>query len=131
MAFTFQGQRFESVALARLVMALGWVAGSWEAGTCSWMVEQTRWVGDDEYGYEPVVKIVDCGAPAVFGSDRWACAAGHEHVSMEAREAEGWDYAEDAYAAACIMRGGREARPAGPNIVIDPGEVAQVLSTLR
>lgn len=48
--------------------------------TCSWLVERTDVVGDDEYGYEPFTRIEDCGAPLTrLDDDGWECAAGHYH----------------------------------------------------
>lgn len=46
---------------------------------CPWLVETTTYCGDDEFGYEPYTRTVDCGAPA-FGFDwGWTCTAGHRH----------------------------------------------------
>lgn len=53
---------------------------------CHWGVEDA-----DEDGQF----IRDCAAEAIATERGWTCAAGHEHVTMEARHAERWDYAED------------------------------------
>lgn len=57
------------------------------------------------------------------------CEFGHEHTDAETRDREGWDYAEDAFDAAVIGRGGRDYAPMGPNTFIDPAEVDHILST--
>jgi hypothetical protein len=85
MAFTFLGQRFESVALARLVATLKLVAGEFEVGTCTWTVV----AGADEDGYP---YHTDCGAETVIYDRGFVCTAGHEHVNAQTRHEEGWDY---------------------------------------
>lgn len=126
--FRFAGQTFETVAVARLFSTLTALAP--ELGRCSWMVERVIYIGDDEEGYEQDVRIEECGAEAVFHNNGFHCTAGHEHTSMEARERAGWDYAEDAYDAAVITKGGREFRPMGPGTFIDPHEVAHVMAAI-
>lgn len=37
----------------------------------------------------------ECGAPMHFTDRGWHCDAGHEHVNMESRHREGWDYFDD------------------------------------
>lgn len=78
-------------------------AGS-EIWPCTWLVR----VGLDEDGGHI---IRECGAeswemPAGRG---YECAAGHSHVSMEARWAEGWDYASDAEEATVMRKNGIDA----------------------
>jgi hypothetical protein len=120
MSFTFQGQTFDTVADAR------WLAAKLAAGYslgdkgCDWLIERREFDGMDVAEW-----IAECGAVLVYTDDRWECLAGHEHVSMQAREREGWDYAEDAYDAAVITQGGRAAVPMGPGTYIDPAEVEQ------
>lgn len=129
--FTVNGQRFETVAIARLVILAGWahVAGAgpdqWGnvVGGCDWLVD--RGITEDGERW-----ITDCGAEAAYDDDHFRCAAGHEHTSMEAQEREGWAYAEDEYDAAVIARGGREFRPVGPNTIIDEREAARIMATL-
>ena len=127
MSFTVNGQRFETVTIARLVILLGWThVPAGDRGACSWLIEDHY---RDADGW-PEVQVVECGAEIAYSDDQWVCAAGHEHTSMEARERAGWDYAADAYDAAVISRGGRTPVPAGPNTYIDPTEVAHVLAAL-
>jgi len=57
------------------------------------------------------------------------CEYGHEHTDQETRQREGWDYAEDAFDAAVIGRGGRDYRPMGPGTFIDPSEVDHILAS--
>lgn len=69
--------------------------------SCHWMVQ--RYVGDPD---EPWLTVVDCGAEAIATERGWTCAAGHEHVTMQARHDEGWDYAEDAGEAHAMVGAG-------------------------
>lgn len=132
--FTAEGQRFTTVAIARLVLIEGWThvpAAADGQGGCTWMVDRSGWCdGGDDWPAEWVERITECGAELAYTDDRWVCAAGHEHVSAEAREREGWDYAEDAYDAAVISAGMREYRPMGPGTFIDQNEVAHVMREL-
>lgn len=48
---------------------------------CTWMVERTDLVGDDEFGYEPYTHVVDCEALAFATEDSWHCENGHEHLT--------------------------------------------------
>ena len=70
---------------------------------CSWLME-----GRDEDG----VTYYDCGARTRFRADGtgYDCDLGHEHTYAEAREAQGWDYAEDAEEAKRLARVGVAAR---------------------
>lgn len=68
---------------------------------CHWAVK--RYVGDPD---EPWLTTVDCGADAIATERGWTCNAGHEHVTMETRLDEGWDYAEDADEAMDMARAG-------------------------
>lgn len=75
--------------------------------TCHWMVE--RYIGwvDEETGYgEGEMHIVDCGAEAIATERGWTCDDGHEHVTMQARHDEGWDYAECADEAQAMVMAG-------------------------
>lgn len=58
-----------------------------ETWRCDWHVE-------DENEDGPFSRA--CRALAWETPDGWECEAGHAHVSAEHREAQGWDYAEDA-----------------------------------
>ena len=135
--FTAHGQQFATVAIARLVILLGWThvpAAVDGRGGCTWTVEHAGFVGGDDGDGWPAEWMewrADCGAELAYNDDRWVCAVGHEHVSAEARERVGWDYAEDAYDAAVITLGGREARPMGPGTFIDQREVAHAMAALR
>lgn len=129
MSFTCAGRRFDSVAIARKVVVDGWEhvpAAIDGTGGCRWLI---RDVYRDADGW-PEEQIVDCGAEVAVGDDGWICAAGHEHVSMEAQERLGIAYAEDAYDAAVIARGGRTPVPMGPETAIDEREAAHIMSTL-
>ncbi|WP_433259269.1 hypothetical protein ACQPYK_49690 (plasmid) [Streptosporangium sp. CA-135522] len=53
---------------------------------CDWLIDTRRYTEDGE----PI--IVACGADAWTTDRGWRCAAGHEHVSAEVRDREGWDY---------------------------------------
>lgn len=77
-------------------------------GTCHWMVETAM----NEDGERPVV---DCGASVVATARGWRCEDGHSYVSMEARHAEGWDYADDDTEAARMIAAGVEP------VVMAPG----------
>lgn len=102
---------------------------------CNWQVQDNGWtlpwydsdtgecVSEPEY----IEALVDCGALAwITPVGGFECENGHEHTPCEVREAEGWDYAGDAYDAACLTAGGRSYRPAGPGTSIDPREVSKV-----
>jgi hypothetical protein len=39
--------------------------------------------------------ITECGATAHATERGWYCDAGHEHIDMAVRNAEGWDYFDD------------------------------------
>lgn len=67
---------------------------------CHWMVQ----VGTNEDG----VVFAECGTAVTVTDRGWTCRAGHSHVTIEARYAEGWDYAEDAGDAMNITRAGRQ-----------------------
>lgn len=80
-----------------------------ETFACGWLIEVTTEVGDDEWGYEPYTRIVDCGALA-FATDRgWHCEAGHDYVTAEVRHAERWDYASDEEEARQLRKYGVDA----------------------
>ncbi len=52
-----------------------------ETFLCGWMIERTDLVGDDEYGYEPYTRVVDCEALAYATEGGWHCENGHEHLT--------------------------------------------------
>lgn len=68
---------------------------------CGWMVERSYY--DEDGGYD---SVAECGADAVVTDRGWSCAAGHAHVTAEARHAEGWDYAEEAGEALAMVGAG-------------------------
>jgi hypothetical protein len=78
---------------------------------------------------EDGVTAIECGHERAMTDTGWTCAAGHGYVPTDVREAQGWDYADDAYDAAVIIVGGRDAVPYG-SADIDPGEVVQIMTTL-
>jgi hypothetical protein len=79
--------------------------GPVQHGTCTWLVEfgpewvEVEWV--DENGEVQcdgdLVEggVRECGAPATFDARGFRCENGHEHVTAEARSAEGWSYPEE------------------------------------
>ena len=80
-----------------------------ESFTCTWLYERTDLIGDEEYGWEPYTRIVECGAVAWPTQRGWTCEAGHEHVTAEVRMTEGWDYASDPGEAEQLRRYGVDA----------------------
>jgi hypothetical protein len=66
---------------------------------CSWLEDR----GYDEDGGKV---ILECGAGGYETPRGWECEAGHEHVTLEAQEREGWRYAEDRYEAGNFLRAG-------------------------
>ena len=83
---------------------------------CGWMVEHRgQWV---EYEVEPgewygewtEPGVRECGAKVTETDRGWTCDAGHGHVFMEVRHAEGWDYAEDDGDAMNLTKAGTEPR---------------------
>lgn len=110
MSFTFRGQTFQTVFAARKVVE-GWTLS--DTG-CTWMVEHREFDG-----YDLAEWIANCDAELVYSDRGWLCAAGHEHVTAEVRDAEGWDYAQDAYDSAVITQAGRQAVPMGPTTHLD------------
>lgn len=127
MAFTYSGQSFETVWAARQVAAGAELSPS----RCNWLVERVPEVtygpdGEDYYWDDPQIPIVDCGAEVVETHRGWFCSAGHEHVSLEVQDREGWAYAMDAYDVAVISRGGKLAVPGAPSVAFDYAEVAAV-----
>lgn len=92
---------------------------------CHWMVE--KWVGwtDEETGQsEGDMQVVDCGAEAIATERGWTCAAGHEHVTAEARHAEGWEYAEDWGEAKNLAAAGVEPLTMSGHVVLGPQSFA-------
>lgn len=130
MSFTTNGRSFQTVSIARRVVVDGWTYvppadDRWDGEKgCTFLVPNAYYDFDDQ----PVVG--DCGAEAAYDNDHFVCANGHEHTSMQARHDAGWDYAEDAYDAAVISRGGKDYRPVGPNTHIDSREVADLMRAI-
>ena len=81
--------------------------------TCHWLIEAPGHyvVVDEETGEADWIEggVVDCNAEAIATERGWTCAAGHEHVTMQARHAEGWDYAHDAEEAKRLAVAGVDA----------------------
>ncbi len=142
--FTAAGRQFTTVDIARLVILLGWThvpaaapdAHGNTVGGCTWMVnyipepmycEET---GDVDYYDDPTPLVRDCGAESAYSDDRFRCAAGHEHVSAETRDREGWDYAEDAYDAAVIAKGGRLPVPMGAGSTWTEADAGRVMAEI-
>lgn len=142
--FTAAGRQFTTVDIARLVILFGWThvpaaapdANGRLVGGCNWMVEYVPEpiynpdTDDMEFYDDPTPLIRDCGAEVAYDDDRWRCAAGHEHVSAEARDREGWDYAEDAYDAAVIAEGGRLPVPMGPRSTWTEAEAGRIMAEI-
>ena len=72
---------------------------------CDWLVELP---GTEETDYQP--RVVECGSTAISDERGFHCEAGHEHVELEVRLAEGWDYASDEQEAAGRAGYGYESR---------------------
>lgn len=66
---------------------------------CTWLTEVYT---------EDGLSAAECGALAweLPGGRGWACEAGHEHITAQARHDEGWDYAEDRDEAARLAKVG-------------------------
>ena len=64
---------------------------------CTWLLERH---GEDG------LYVVECGALSWEDERGYGCAAGHDHVYAEVRDAEGWDYASDAQEAEMMRRNG-------------------------
>lgn len=97
--------------------------------TCHWLVEiPFRWVTDEETGevFDVEAHTRDCGAEAIATERGWTCAAGHEHVTAEARRNEGWDYAEEYGEAADLALAGVEPRTMSGHIVTSPSDFQRV-----
>lgn len=66
-----------------------------ETHPCNWLIEiPAGWVPEIEDWME--ARVEECGATSWELEDGrgWTCAAGHEHISAEVRDREGWDYAD-------------------------------------
>jgi hypothetical protein len=88
-------------------VAAGLIDGAWP---CGWLYEGPVPTGDPD---EPYYRgIIECPAPARMRADGtgYECLAGHEHTYAEARQAAGWDYAEDDEEAERMSRYGVEPR---------------------
>jgi hypothetical protein len=84
--------------------------GDPETWPCDWLTRGTRPTGDpDEPYYEG---IFECGAPSRMRPDGtgYDCEAGHEHTYAQARQAAGWEYAEDDDEAGRLAKLGVEPR---------------------
>lgn len=88
---------------------------------CHWLVE--RYVGwtDEETGEsDGEMQTLDCGAEAIATERGWTCAAGHEHVNVQTRHAEGWDFAEEYGEAMDLAMAGVEPRTMSGHSVLGP-----------
>lgn len=77
---------------------------------CGWQYEGAIATGDPD---EPFYRgVVECDAIATIRPDGsgFDCKAGHEHTNAQARQEQGWDYAEDALEAAYLAKHGTEPR---------------------
>jgi hypothetical protein len=101
---------------------------------CTWMVRHSErctdrgiYTDDGEFimcgacedgGYQ----VEDCGAPARLLEDGtgFECMAGHSHIDAEARQAQGWEYAEDRYEAKRLVMAGVEPRTMDGKIWVEP-----------
>lgn len=86
---------------------------------CHWAVE--KFVGSPD---ERWLQVVDCGADAIATERGWTCAAGHEHVNIETRHAERWDYVEDFGEAMNLARAGVEPLTMSGHLVTGPASFA-------
>jgi hypothetical protein len=68
-------------------------------GPCTWLVEGP-------------IATFECGAPMYSRPDGtgYDCVVGHEHTHIEARVAQGWDYAADEDEAHLLSQYGTEPR---------------------
>ena len=64
------------------------------------------------------------GAEAIATARGWTCAAGHEHVTAEARHAEGWEYAECYDEAKALAAAGVEPLTMSGHLVTGPQSFA-------
>lgn len=93
--------------------------------TCHWAVERYEGWTDEETGEsESWLVTVDCGADAIATERGWTCTNGHEHVNMETRHNERWDYAEDAGEAMNLMLAGVEPFTMDGHLVTSPADFA-------
>jgi hypothetical protein len=69
-----------------------------------------EYVGDEGEWLEEQTYTADCGAEAIYDDRGFTCNAGHSHVMAEIRNAEGWDYAEDADEASRLAKTGTDPR---------------------
>lgn len=91
----------------RCYVAKGLIKDTWP---CGWQYEGLIATGDPD---EPFYRgIVECDAPARLRADGtgYGCLVGHEHTYAEARQAQGWDYAEDDDEAKNLAKAGVEPR---------------------
>jgi len=66
-----------------------------ETHPCNWLVSiSAGWSSEIEDWVD--ARSVECGATSWELADGrgWTCAAGHEHIHAEVRDAERWDYAD-------------------------------------
>lgn len=96
---------------------------------CHWAVERYEgWVDEETGEAESWLVTVDCGAEAISTERGWTCAAGHQHVSMQARADEGWDYAEEYGEAMTMAMAGIEPLTMTGHIVLGPQSFAPTLT---
>lgn len=78
---------------------------------CGWLIHRRAggtWIDGEWYDYEAA--DVECGADAWADDTGWTCAAGHSHVTAQARHEQGWDYAADQGEADALAKRGTEPR---------------------
>lgn len=101
--------------------------------TCTWMIQTPfQWITDPETGevFDVEAGIRECGAEAVATDRGYTCTAGHEHINMQTRHAEGWDYAEDADEALGLMKAGVQPFTMDGHIATSPADFAPSTYTL-
>lgn len=77
---------------------------------CGWQYEGAIATGDPD---EPFYRgVIECDAIATIRSDGsgFDCEAGHEHTNAQARQEQGWEYAEDFGEAEQLAKAGVEPR---------------------
>lgn len=97
-----------------------------EITTCGWLVERyVGWVDEETGQADGSTMTVECGAECIVDERGYRCDAGHEHVTMQARAAEGWDYAEEYDEARALAFAGVEPRTMSGHIVTGPQDFAR------
>lgn len=72
-------------------------------GVCGWVMN----MGVDPEDGEPM--LMECGHALHVSERGWRCDNGHEHVTAQVRQMEGWDYAADEEEATLLRKYGVDA----------------------